>query len=222
MAVYAIKQERRPHKKEVPMGELRRIAVKWCGLLQEKPAFNHWRQSSPEEHGQTHHAMERNKVKCMGLHKQGLHCSRDTLQLPLSPINYQRWLITWLITALNCLCSHGSTAIFTGKLRTQWKVWQSWWSMVFVLLESVCVRWAWAGSSERAIRERLPGCTNPVTQSSPKCSQTILFMEKSNGNKRQHYKKHQSLDGGPETDAVSSVWCSRTKNTNQTCRLQFL
>lgn len=71
----------------------------------------------------------------MGLHKQGLHDSRDTLLLLLSPINYQCWLITWLITALNCLCSYGATAIFTGKLWTQWKVWQSLWWMVFVLLE---------------------------------------------------------------------------------------
>lgn len=52
----------------------------------------------------------------MRLHKQGLDSSRDTLLLPLSPINYQCGLITWLITALNCLCSHGPTAIFTGKL----------------------------------------------------------------------------------------------------------
>lgn len=142
---------RQDNRKNSSHRELKRIAVKWSGLLQDKAAFNHRRQSSPEEYRQTYHVIERNKVKYIGLHKQGLHCSRDTLLLPSSPINYQCGPITWLITALNCLRSHGSTAVFTGKLWTQWKVWQSWWLMVFVLLESVHLHWARAGSLERAI-----------------------------------------------------------------------
>lgn len=83
-----------------------------------------------------------------GLHKQGLHRS---LVLLSSPVNYQCGLITWLITALNCLCTLGSTDIFAGKLWTQWKVWQSWWLMVFVLSESFHLLWARAASLERAI-----------------------------------------------------------------------
>lgn len=119
-------------KKKSSHGELRRIAVKWSGLLQDKPAFNHWRQSSPEEYRQTYQVIERNKVKYMGPHKQGLRCSRDTLPLPLSPINYQRWLITWLITALNCLCSRGSTAIFAGKITNSMK------SVTITMIDGVC------------------------------------------------------------------------------------
>ncbi len=108
---------------------------------------------------QTHPDIERNKGKYTKLHQQGLH-SCDTPLLPASAINYQCGLITWLITALNCLCSHGSTIIFTEKLWTQWKVWQLWRLMVFVLLESVHLLWAQAGSLERTISVMTAVCTS--------------------------------------------------------------
>lgn len=117
--------------------ELRRIAVKWSGLLQDKPAFNHQRRSGLKEYRRTYQAVERTKVTyTWGCTNRVCTAPMIPLLSLLSPINYQRWLITWLITALNCLCSHGCTAIFSEKWWT-WCVWQSWWLMVFVLLECV-------------------------------------------------------------------------------------
>lgn len=182
-----MRQTRRTQKK-TSHRELKRIAVKWSGLLQDKAAFNHWRQSSPEEYRQTYYIIERNKVKYMGPHKQGLHRSRDTLLLPSSPINYQCGLITWLITALNCLCSYGSTAIFEGKLWTQWKVWQSWWLMVFVLLESVHLHWARTGSLERTINVMAAVYTSRDSQF-PKALKNCRI----SGKKRQYNKKTFNL-----------------------------
>lgn len=110
--------------------------------------------------------------KTWGLHKQGLRRSHDTPVLTSSPINYQCGLITWLITALNCLCSHGSTAIFPWKLWTQWKVWQSWWLMACVLLRLlICTghgRDPWRWPSVWWLQ-----CTHLVTHSSPKRSRIV-------------------------------------------------
>lgn len=185
-------------KKRSSHRELKRIAVKWCGLLQGEMAFNHCRQSSPEDYRQTYHVIEGNKVKYTGLHKQGLHCSRDTLPLPSPPINYQCGLITWLITALNCLCSHGSTAIFTGKLWTQWKVWQSWWLMVFVLLESVHLYRALAGSLEWAISVMAVVYTSRDSQF-PEALEDyrIFFGEKKLNIEGNIIKRHQTLEWRP-------------------------
>lgn len=148
-------------------------------------------------------------MKYIGLQQTRLYTAPVT---PSSPINYQCGLITWLITALNCLCSRRSTHIFTGRLWTQWKVWQSRWLMVFVLSDSVHLLWAWAGSLEREGHHRDDGCGvhhHPVAHSCRKhCSFFFFFFlswretrkKEKEKNKQTRQYNEKSLNLGTEAE----------------------